>query len=440
MDPFFRQGYVSPHTDRNWTEVRWGEVQQRCTRGRYKPATEFITQDLWHQAPKEVEIETKTGERGRTAIVLRTWDDYNYSETRRAWLRALITETALHSDGDYEVFFLVNVKNNDIRLDQDKNAYEQALRQFVPEEFRDVAFLYNTRVLESWYPKVEEHGAQDQMYQALQIFSHKFPHFTHIWQLEMDLRLTSHVHTTLESTVAFARAQPRRNLWERNGRFYIPELYNGSYEAFAAAVDADIGDTGVWGPVPTKDFEPYGPQPPSRSKTDWGINEDADLVSLMPMIDPVGTDWIYEDKVYGFADGAATPRRAAFVSMTRASGHLLRLVSKAQRERGQWVVSEATLETFALLHGLKAVTVPHPIAFEDSVTAGAADADINHGPPHSKAGGRAPSMSYTTKGFIPGPWFHASYWFAADEAPNYWQQYLEGKCMPPMLLHPVKDE
>ncbi|RYP04581.1 hypothetical protein DL765_010137 [Monosporascus sp. GIB2] len=358
-----------------------------------------------------MEIETKTGERGRTAVVLRTWDDYNYSETRRAWLRALITETALHSGGDYEVFFLVNVKNNDIRLDQDKNAYEQALREFVPEEFRDMAFLYNTRVLESWYPKVEEHGAQDQMYQALQIFSHKFPHFAHIWQLEMDLRLTSHVHTTLESTVAFTRAQPCRNLWERNGRFYIPELYNGSYEAFAAAVDADIGNTGVWGPAPTK------------------ISNH-----------PVGTDWIYEDKVYGFADGAATPRRAAFVSMTRASGRLLRLISKVQRERGQWVVSEATLETFALLHGLKAVTVPHPIAFEDSVTTEAADADINHGPPHNKAGGRAPSMSYTTKGFTPGPWFRASYWFAADEAPNYWQQYLEGKCMPPMLLHPAKDE
>lgn len=294
---------------------------------------------------------------------------------------------------------------------------------------------------EAWYPAVDEHGAQDQMYQALQIFAHRFPRFAHVWQLEMDLRLTSHVHGTLARAAEFAASQPRRNLWERNGRFYVPQLYRGSYEAFAAGVDAEMGpEEGVWGPVKTTGFEPKGPRPPPRSRLDWGVGEDADLVSLMPMIDPIGTEWIYEEAVHGFADGAATPRRAAFVSMTRASRRLLLLVSEAQREEGRWVVSEATLETFALLHGLKAVTVPHPIALESSISAREADFLVNKGPPHSKAGGKAPSMAYTTGGFIEGPWYHASYWFAADEAPDYWHRYLHGECMPPMLLHPVKDE
>ncbi|ORY57002.1 uncharacterized protein BCR38DRAFT_450545 [Pseudomassariella vexata] len=426
--------------DRNWDKVRWGEVQKRCTAAKLGHSLPEKVEmfDVWQQPPKQAETKFSPKERGQTAVVLRTWSDYNYTDSRRVWLRTLITETSLHSSGDHEVFFLVNVKNN-IDL-EDRDTYDRALGEFVPEEFRDMALLYNSRKLEKWYPKVAEHGAQDQMYQALQIFSHQFPHFTHIWQLEMDLRLTGHVHTTLESATAFSLAQPRRNIWERNGRFYIPALHGNSYEAFAAAVDLDTGETGIWGPPQTTDFEPKGPKPPPRSHRNWGVDEDPDLISLMPMIDPIGTDWIYETEIHNFADGTATPRRAAFVSMTRSSWRLLQLVSEAQRERGQWLVSEATLETFALLHGLKAVSVPHPITFDNNMTAETVEADINRGPVHSKAGGRAPSFSYTTSGWVTGPWFKASYWFAADDAPNRWHGYLGGECMPPMLLHPVKDE
>lgn len=97
------------------------------------------------------------------------------------------------------------------------------------------------------------------MYQAIQIFSRKLQQYDYIWQLEMDLRFTGHVHDTLQSATAFARGQRRRNLWERNGRFYIPHLYNNSYQDFSAAVDADFGYTGIWGPVHTPNFEAKGP-------------------------------------------------------------------------------------------------------------------------------------------------------------------------------------
>ena len=422
-----------------------GDVQRRCAGKRFGQQDEY-NGGIWHQLPKQFSADTTMDEEhggresGRTAIVLRTWDDYQYTETRRAWLRAFIAETALHSDGEYQVFLLVNVKDDEIRLGDDPDAYARALRECVPEEFRDMALLYNSPVLENWYPRVDEHGPQDQMYQALQIFSHKFPQFNHVWQLEMDLRTTGHLGGALAYATAFARSQPRRNLWERNGRFYIPKLHGGSYTAFAQEVDAEIGEDGVWGPAYTTDFEPKGPKPPPRSHRDWGVDEDAELISLMPMIDPNGTEWVYERDVYGFADGTDTPRRAAFVSMTRSSRRLLQLVSEAQRERGQWVVSEATLETFALLHGLKAVTVPQPIALEKGLSAKNADKLINRGPPHSKAGGEAPSMAYTTSGFVQGPWDRASYWFAANNAPDFWHRYLDGECIPPMLLHPVKDE
>jgi len=99
-----------------------------------------------------------------------------------------------------------------------------------------MAILYNSQTLRKWYPKVENHSPHDQMYQALQIFSHQFPQFSHFWQLEMDLRFTGHVYTTLSSAAVFARKQKRKNLWERNGRFYIPGAHNDSFESFASTV------------------------------------------------------------------------------------------------------------------------------------------------------------------------------------------------------------
>lgn len=158
------------------------------------------------------------------------------------------------------------------------------------------------------------------------------------------------------------------------------------------------------------------------------------------MIDPIGTNWIYEDGIHGFADGLGTPRRLAIVSITRSSRRLLQLVDEAQRRDGQWLVSEATLETFALLHGLKAVTVPHPISIAKDMTAEELDAEIHKGPPHSKAGGENPSMLYTKEGWLPGPWWEASYWFTGNGAENVWKAYTNGELLPPMLLHPVKEK
>ncbi|KAI1774437.1 hypothetical protein F4818DRAFT_419932 [Hypoxylon cercidicola] len=312
--------------------------------------------------------------------------------------------------------------------------------EFVPEELQDMAILFNERTLKAWYPLVQEHGAQDQMYQSLQIFSTKFKQFDHIWQLEMDLRFTSQVHDTLESATAFARAQRRRNLWERNGRFYIPQLHGNSYENFSATVDAEVGDMGVWGPVSTSNFKSQEQEVPPRTTWNWGVGKDADLISLMPMIDPVGTSWIYEDNINGFVDGIATPRRVAIVSITRSSRRLLQLIDEAQRKRGQWLVSEATLETFALLYGLKAVAVPQPISFTKEIQVQELDAEINKDLIHSKAGGELASLLYTKKGWMTGPWCDASYWFTGHGAQDIWNVYVDGQPLPPMLLHPVKEK
>ena len=284
------------------------------------------------------------------------------------------------------------------------------------------------------------------MYQALQLFSAQHPEYEHIWQLEMDLRLTGHTYKTLRSISRWAKNQRRRNLWERNGRFYISELYNNSYPYFTTAVDFELSDANtptIWGPAKTTDFEPKGPVAPpidGGMADEWGVGEEADLITLMPMWDPKGSDWIYENYTRGFADGNDTPRRVAIVSMTRTSRRLLHLIHNEQRNHGRWVVSESTAETFTLLHGLKGVYAPHPIAFDaEGATPKAVDEVVHKGPVSNKAGGYKPAFAYSKTGIMRGLWDHATWFYKEDIAGDVWNEYVGGKCVRPLLLHPVKN-
>jgi hypothetical protein len=230
----------------------------------------------------------------------------------------------------------------------DDHVYVQILEKGVPQEFRDLTLLYNEAILRKWYPKVGECRAQDQMYQALQIFSHSFPEFDFVWQLEMNARLTGNVAQMLTSAGNWTKLQPRRYLWERNGRWFIPALWK-DYASFSAHIDEEFGDSGIWGPHPYAKFyfDPQGPVPIRRDGV-WGIGEEAELITLAPLIDPISTKWTYETAVHGFEPPLYLPRRMTIVSMTRTSRRLLRLISHEQRQSGAWVVSESTPETWSL--------------------------------------------------------------------------------------------
>jgi hypothetical protein len=276
----------------------------------------------------------------------------------------------------------------------DDHVYVQILEKGVPQEFRDLTLLYNEAILRKWYPKVGECRAQDQMYQALQIFSHSFPEFDFVWQLEMNARLTGNVAQMLTSAGNWTKLQPRRYLWERNGRWFIPALWK-DYASFSAHIDEEFGDSGIWGPHPYAKFyfDPQGPVPIRRDGV-WGIGEEAELITLAPLIDPISTKWTYETAVHGFEPPLYLPRRMTIVSMTRTSRRLLRLISHEQRQSGAWVVSESTPETWSLLHGLKAVYVPHLVAFSMETHAETPEEQgkgldhmIHKGPAWNSAGG-----------------------------------------------------
>jgi hypothetical protein len=225
-----------------WNTVRWGQLQSSCANKLYGSGDANLTMPQRRLARFSSQIDEnghsstlQDRSTHRTAVVLRTWDAYQYSGNQLAWMRAMMTELSLDTGGRFQVFMLVVVNDNSLVLFDD-DTYAHILEKSVPEEFRDLTLLYNEPFLREWCPKVGVYSAQDQMYQALQIFSHSFPEFDFVWQLEMDARFTSNVAKMLTSAGSWANRQPRKNLWERNGRWFIPALWK-DYASFSAHVD-----------------------------------------------------------------------------------------------------------------------------------------------------------------------------------------------------------
>lgn len=455
LGPFGHSVQGPEHELQVWDSlISWGSIQAQCATDNIGPedADPDMASRKLKRAPTSVDDELNLNGKdrrltGRTAVVLRTWDQYQFYNDQLAWMRTMVTELALDTGGIFQVFLLVNVKDDSVDLFDD-DAYAKVLENSVPPEFRDMSLLYNEELLKGWIPKVSEHGAQDQMYQALQVFSHTFPEFDFFWQFEMDVRFTGNVASMLTNAASWAREQPRKNLWELNGRFYIPSRWR-NHTAFREHVDIEFASgSGIWGPHPYAEFfiEPRGPKPPQRNELNWGVREEAELITLSPMIDPVNTKWTYESAVHGFATPLSLPRRMAIVSMTRTSRRLLQLITSEQRATGSWIVSEATPETWSLLHGLKAVYVPHLIAFESASFRGKTapvavelEKALHKGPPWSLAGGDHASMLWCDdSGVSDKRWLEASYFYWVGDAPRVWWDYTNGTCTYPLVLHPVK--
>lgn len=93
----------------------------------------------------------------RTAIVLRGWEEFEFTREDKINLRSIVVETALRSGGEYTVFLLVHVRNSDRAIFDSPDNYAEALADLVAPEFRSIAVLFDDNLLESWYPKTTTH-------------------------------------------------------------------------------------------------------------------------------------------------------------------------------------------------------------------------------------------------------------------------------------------
>ena len=397
----------------------------------------------------------------RQAILLRAYTGKQYTENDKEFIRAMISELSLKSGGEYEVFLLVHVKDENLRIFDDPETYQSVLREHVPAEFHGLTVLWNDQVVWDIYTELKDpnertvHTAQ---WLSVQKFSHDHPQFDYIWNWEMDFRYTGHHYDLLDSLDLFGRAQPRKGLWERNERWYIPE-HHGDYDTeFRKKIESlyDMNDT-VWGPVDLPFINPVGPKPPADSPVDddyvWGVGEDADFLTMGPIFNPVDSLWIIGNHVWGYNDenhaSTDVPRRTTIITHSRVSKRLLDIMH-VENMRGNHVASEMTPQTVALHHGFKAVFAPHPIWMDRDWDGEFLNKWFNPGE-KGEAGGRGSPMGWGRERRYQG-----STWYYRAEPPNRlfnnwmgwvdtgiggkrWERSHGRPCLPSIMLHPVKD-
>lgn len=151
--------------------VNWGNLQQDCVQrnaDRYRhSALKKRTWTLHKEQDREAEEEQ--GEKGatdeddsmpahkhRTAVILRSWIDKKYTEDDLHYIRSMVTELSLLSGAEYEVILLVDAKTTELPPPGDMAGLE-SLKTALPQELRDLAVFFNSKILEDWYPKIDVH-------------------------------------------------------------------------------------------------------------------------------------------------------------------------------------------------------------------------------------------------------------------------------------------
>ena len=450
-------------------------------------------------AEEDVKESTGAGEKNvtllnRTAVVIRTWWDHEYSPEDIIYLRSMIVELSLLSGGEYTIHFLVHVKDDNVPIWADKQIYDRVLENSLPEEFRGMGVLWSERQMSLIYGGLEEtffrelpvHGVYRGTYMALQYFSHQHPEYDFVWNWEMDIRNTGHWYHFFDKVRQWTRNQPRKGLWERNGRFYVPDVH-GTWEDFKqmVRVQSELGtdhpnnvwsglkgggadipgapqgktDTPVWGPESPPDMleaqdDEDPPTSADKDKYTWGVNEEADLITFSPLFDPDGTTWFYTADVTGYNTTATglPPRRAAIGTSTRLSRKLLQTMHRETVLARHHMFSEMWPASIALHHGYKAVYAPHPIYIDRRWPTSYLTGVMNGGRNGASGGARTSVYGGREHNFKGTTWF-----YDAGFAPNLWRRWLgmkvdgdggereemalegEGRmCLPGVLLHPVK--
>ena len=429
----------------------------------------------------------------RTVVLIRTWHDFKYTEEDILYLRSLISELVLLSGGEYTVHFLIHVKDDNLQIWADQATYDRVLQDALPEEFGGMGSLWSERqmgliyggVHESFYRDLPVHGAYRSSFMCVQWFAHTHPEYDFFWNWEMDARYTGHWYQFFSKITQWAKDQPRKELWERNGRFYVPSVH-GSWDEFKQMVhyQTTMGtatsnnlwagvkkihgaqgpgneakptiDPSVWGPLGPEDAleienDPNPPHTYEEDKYVWGIDEEADLITLNPMFDPDGTTWILADDITGYdTEKGLPPRRTSIITASRLSRRLLDSMHREVSLKRHTMFSEMWPASCALHHGHKAVYAPHPVYIDRNWPTQYLASVFNAGKNGAAGGARTSVFGDREHNFRGTTWY-----YNAGFSPNLWKRWLgykvddvggeeqelagEGRmCLPQMLLHPVK--
>ncbi len=216
-------------------------------------------------------------------------------------------------------------------------------------------------------------------------------------------------------------------------------------------------DKPIWGPEKSEDddLETHDDVIPQttyeKDQYQWGVGEEADLITFNPLFDPDGTTWILAEDVTGYnTTKGFPPRRAAVITASRLSRRLLNTMHRETALKRHTMFSEMWPASVALQHGFKAVYAPHSVYIDRNWPTSYLAAVMNGGRNGASGGARTSVFGDREHNFRGTTWY-----YNAGFAPNLWRRWLgfrvdngggeevevngEGRmCLPPMLLHPIK--
>ncbi|KAK5135837.1 hypothetical protein LTR08_004485 [Meristemomyces frigidus] len=288
-------------------------------------------------------------QRSRTAVVLRAWDGFEWTDDDIRNARALVVELALFSAGKYELFILLHVRDASDALPKLNENLEDVKLRFVPPAFVNMTELWTYADVEAAYPEVGEYDVYYHTFMPVQLFVARHPEFDFVWNWEMDVRYTGHYGELFSAVTRWADKQPMKGLLERNARFYIPS-YHGSYEHYANVATAAEVRPSTPTPWITADLDPHNREDESE----------ADLITFFPIFDTSKTAWPHKGYVVNFQHERPEQRYASVGTNVRLSRTMLEMMHH-ENMAGRAMMSEMWTPTLAFHHGLKAVYVPHPI-------------------------------------------------------------------------------
>ena len=453
----------------DWDTVKWGDLQESCfqaNRHRYGP-TEVRPQNSFqyfnarhtheHMQGKaeltEAPTSGKLDKMRRTAILLRVWTGASWTADAVMNVRAMIAEASLASGGKYQVFILLHVKDEEVPLFVGEGQPQKTLKKYIPTEFHDITEVWNHAQMRGLYSNLAEHAFVGRSpWMIIQWFARNHPEFDFFYQWEFDVRYTGHYLNFFEAVDSFGKRQPRKGIWERAGRVYIPSVHGNFDSEFRALVSRE-DPYHIWGPVSVEGVKPRGPKPPrtvSEDRYEWGVGEDADWVGFLPSFNVTSTNWWFKDYLWGYPQGTSTPRRATLIAQGRVSRRVIEIMNYENAENNHHIDAEMFPQTMCLHHGLKSTTFPHPIFADREWPAEPLQKVFNPGP-FGQAGGTKDS---TFSKWNEEVWTNMSWYFNSAQAMPVFQRFLGiaagetggteweaayGRAVVrPMLLHPVK--
>ncbi|KAI9724588.1 MAG: hypothetical protein M1828_003611 [Chrysothrix sp. TS-e1954] len=404
----------------------------------------------------------------RSAFVLRTWTGFEYTAHEIIALRSMINELALKSGGEYDVHLLLHVKDDTVPIWTSQEIYDKVIQENIPKEFWGITTLWSVQLMRMYYPGPfgeppaniagqEIHGVYRSAHFALQWFAQEHPEYDFVWNWEMDMRYSGHHYEFHNGVGEWAKRQPRRGLWERNQKFWIPSLH-GDWGNFTELVDKETFDAGeepVWGPVEFPNSgkleTPKENQPPRAVEKDnfeWGVGEEADLITFNPIFDPANTNWVFRKDISGYdLNLPIPPRRCAIVTVSRLSRRLLDTMHEETYIQKHSAFPEMWAPTVSFHHGFKAVYIPHPVYFDRKWPLDYLDQIFNF--PETKID--------SVFGWGEHNWLGSSFYYNSVFSGALWRRWLGEKefneggaqseiegsgrmCLKSTLHHPIKSE